>query len=160
VIATYAGYRLDGLTTTVLIHLLAYSAVATCVASGLHTLFQSPRISADGAVSKPVPAMVVRNAEPLPTGGVVLPIAPVAPDNQDAAVAPIAPTEPEAETIGLPNPQPEMKPLVIAPSPSQTNNRPHRVVKPHREVRMESAKRHSAQCIPAYDSSGAQTRAC
>jgi len=159
VIPTYAGYRLDGLTTTVLIHLLAYSAVAACVASSLHTLLQSPRISAGGAASKPVPAMVVSNAEPSPTG-VALPIAPVTPNIQGAAVAPIAPTEPEAETMEFPNPQPEIKPPITAPLPSQTNTRPYRVVKPHREVRVESTKRRGTQCIPAYDSSGAQTRAC
>src|SRR5262245_52914103 len=86
VIVTCAGHRLDGLTTTVLIHLLAYSAVAVCVAFSLHSLLQSPRVSAGRAGSKPVPAMVVRNAEPLPTGGVALPIAPVAPNIQSAAV--------------------------------------------------------------------------
>ena len=42
----------------------------------------------------------------------------------------------------------------------QTNKKPNRVVKPNREVKMESPKPRTAPCIPAYDSSGAQTRPC
>ena len=92
------------------------------------------------------------------TRGVALPIAPVAPNVHDAAVAHIPPMEPEAE-MGLPNPQHVMKPPVTAPSQSQTKKH-NRMVKPHREVGMESANRRSAPCIPTYDSSRAQTRAC
>jgi hypothetical protein len=78
------------------------------------------------AESKPVPARVARNAGPLLTRGVALPIAPVAPNVHDAAVAPIPPMEPDAETMGLPNPQHVMKPPVTAPSQSQTKKaQPH-----------------------------------
>src|SRR5262245_42216844 len=166
VIAIYAADRADGLTTTVFIHLLAYCAVTACVAFSLYALLVPSRVSSSEAEYKLVPAMVVRTAEPLPTEDVALPIAPVVPNMHGVAAAPISPMELEAETMGRPNPQPEMKPWVTAPSPPQTNNRPNRavkpqrVVKPQREVRMESAKRRSAQCIPAYDSSGAQTKAC
>ncbi len=160
-IVAYSAHRPDSVTATLAIHLIAYCAIGACLASSLYTLLQPSRVSTSSVTDyKLVPAMVVRDDEPLLTRGAASPIAPVAPNMPVAPIATIAPMEPEAETTGLSNPQPEIKPTVTAPSQPQTNKRPNRVVKPNREVKMESPKPRTAPCIPAYDSSGAQTRPC
>jgi hypothetical protein len=141
--AAYSGYRPDGVTAALGIHLVVYCAVGACFAFGLYALLQPSRVANPGVAEyKPPPGAVVRYGKPFLMKGVAEP------------VAPVAPIEPEPETTGRSTPQPELKPTVTAPS------RPHTGKRPNRDVRMESPKPRAAACIPAYDSSGAQTRPC
>ena len=140
--AAYSGYRPDGVTAALGTHLVVYCAVGACLAFSLYALLQPSRVSNSGlAEYKPPPGAVITYDKPFLTKSVAVPIAPV------------APIEPEPETTGRSTHQPELKPTVTAPSQPRTGKRPNR------EVRMESPKRRAA-CIPAYDSSGAQTRPC
>jgi hypothetical protein len=141
-IAAYSGHRPEGVTAALGIHLVVYCAVGACFALGLYALMQPTRGSNPGlAAYEPPPGTVVRYGKPFRMKSVAEPIAPV------------APIAPETETTGRATPEPDVKPAVAAPS------RP-RLKRPHREVGMESPKRRGAACIPAYDSSGAQTRPC
>jgi hypothetical protein len=141
--AAYSAYRPDGVTAALGIYLVVYCGVAACLAFGLYALLQPARVLNPGlAAYKPPPATVVRYDPTFRSESVALPIAPV------AAIAP------EPETRGRSIPQPELQPTVTAPAPPNTGKRPNR------EVRMESPNRRGTACIPAYDSSGAQTRPC
>ena len=141
--AAYSAYRPDGVTAALGIHLVVYCAVAACFAFSLHALLQPARVVNPGlAAYKPPPGTVITYDQPFLTRSVAVPIIPV------AAI------EPEPQTTGRSTPQPELQPTVTAPSQPYTGKRPNR------EVKMESPKRRGAACIPAYDSSGAQTRPC
>jgi hypothetical protein len=140
--AAYSGYRPDGVTAALGMHLVVYCAVGACFAFGLYALLQPSRVSNSGlAEYKPFPGTVVTYGKPFVMKSVAEP------------VTPVAPIEPEPETTGRSTHEPELKPAVPAPSQPRTGKRPTR------DVRMESPKRR-AECIPAYDSSGAQTRPC
>jgi hypothetical protein len=141
--AAYSGYRSDGVTAALGMHLVVYCVVGVCFAFGLYALLQPSRGSNPGlAAYEPPPGTVVRYGKPFLMKSVAEPIATVAPIEQ------------EPETTGRSTPQPELKPTVTAPSRPRTGKRPNR------EVGIESPKPRGAACIPGYDSSGAQTRPC
>jgi hypothetical protein len=142
-IAAYPAYRSDGVSAALGIHLVVYCAVGACFAFGLYALLQPSRSANPGvAAYEPPPGAVVRYGKPFRMNDVA------------ESVATVGPIAPEPETTGRATPEPESKPAATAPS------RPRTARRPNREVRIESPKRPSAACIPAYDSSGAQTRPC
>jgi hypothetical protein len=142
-IAAYSAHRSDGETAALGTHLIVYCAVGACFAFGLYALLQPSHTPNSGlSAYKPPPGTVVMYGKPFLANSVAEP------------TAPVAPIEPEPTTTGRSAPEPELKPMVTAPFQPRTSKRPNR------EVRIESPKRRGAVCIPAYDSSGAQTRPC
>jgi hypothetical protein len=143
VIATYSAHRPNGEAAALGTHLIVYCAVGACFAFGLYALLQPSRSFNPGLTAyNPPPGTVVTYGKPFLANGVGEP------------TAPAASIEPEPTTTGRSVPEPDVKPTVTAPFQPRTSKRPNR------EVRIESPKRRGAVCIPAYDSSGAQTRPC
>ena len=156
-----------GLRTALGFHLAVDSALAVCLGFGLYALLHPSDVSSSGlAEYQALPAAMVTAETPLPASAAALPMAaaaPIAPVPQIRSIA-AAPTNvmlqpeamPEPELAPQPEvtltPPPEAKPAVAPPSQRRT------VKKPTRDVRVGSQNRRA--CIPAYDSSGAQTRPC
>jgi hypothetical protein len=144
----------DGVASALGIHLFLYCAVAGCLVFGLYALMQPSRSPNPGlAAYKPLPGTVVNYAAPAqarertePPAAAVL----LAPEPETTGLAMRAPEPPAVET--LPLPAESTRP---APPPTRTGTRNRA-----RAVDSESPKRAPAACIPAYDSSGAQTRPC
>ena len=148
-IATYSAHHPDSVTAALGIHLMVYCAVGACLAFGLYALLQPSRTPNSGlAAYGPPPGAVVKYGKPSLATRVAEPIAPAGQPN-----VPVALIDPEPATTGRSTPEPELKPTITAPA------RPRIGKRPNREVR-ESPKPRGAACIPAYDSSGAQTRPC
>ena len=142
-ISTYSAHR--GEIAALGIHLIVYCAVGACFAFGLYALLQPSRTLNSGlAAYKPPPGTVVTYGKPFLANSVAEP------------TGPIAPIDPEPTTTSRSTHEPELKPTVTAPSQPRISKRPNRVVR----IRIESPQRRGAACIPAYDSSGAQTRPC
>jgi hypothetical protein len=147
-----AGYSRDdrrSLAGGFSLHLFLYLAVAGGLGFGLYGLLQPTRSHNPGlAAYKPPPATVItpgwsRNR-----------VASHSADVTEPVIEGVASSTPEAETDGRSTPQP---PMVEVPT-----HRPPKVAKTfNRQVKAEPLQRpHQVACIPGYDSSGAQTRAC
>lgn len=163
-----------GLRSALGFHLAVDSALAVCLGFGLYALLHPLGVSSSGlAEYQALPAAVVTRDTPLPASAVVLPTAAAAP----IASAPIDPgpqvrsistapanvmLQPEAMPQPELAPQPEVAPqpeLIPPPEAKPTAPAQRRTgKKPSREIKMGSQNRRA--CIPAYDSSGAQTRPC
>jgi len=140
--APYSGYRPEGASAALGIHLAAYCAVGACFAFAVYAPLQSSRAAYSGVAEyEPPPVTVVTHAKLL----VNEPIAPV--------IVPVVPNEAAPETTDGSIEQPEPK------STFSTQPRAHERKKTKREIKTVSKSRGST-CIPAYDSSGAQTRPC
>jgi hypothetical protein len=150
--APYSGP--EGVSAVLGIHLAAYCAVGACFAFTLYAPLQSSRAAYSGAAEyEPPPVTVVTHAKlPVnePVASVIVPAAPneAAPETADRSPQQGAPT-----TIDGSIEQPEPKSTVSA------QPRSHERKKTKREIKTVSKPRGST-CIPAYDSSGAQTRPC
>jgi hypothetical protein len=158
-ITAYSVHRHDSVSTALGIHLLVYCAVGACFAFSLYALLHPASISDSGSAQyKPLPAAMI-TPEPPRSNDAALPmtaVVPIAPPSQTMGLSmPQPQLAPEPEPAPPPElaPAPEVHPTVTAPSQPRTGRRPNR------EVKIESPKRR-APCIPAYDSSGAQTRPC
>ena len=146
--AAYSGYRSDGVTAALGIHLIVYCVVGACFAFGLYVLLQPSRGSQ-------TPVWRRMN---LPRDGDQVWHAVSDEKHRGADCACLfffffCPDRAGTGNDGSLTPQPELKPTVTAPA------RPRIGKRPNREVR-GSPKPRGAACIPAYDSSGAQTRPC
>jgi hypothetical protein len=151
VTTAYSAHCPDSVTAALGIHLAIYCAVGACFTFGLYALLQPARSPNSGlAEYKPPPGAVVTYAKPSVVAKIAEPIAPMEQD-----IAPIVPIDPKPATMGHSTPELELKqPTATTPS------RPRTAKRPHREVKIDSAKPRNAACIPGYDSSGAQTRPC
>ena len=152
----------SGLRAALGFHLAVDSALAVCLGFGLYALLHPSDVSSSYLVEyQALPAAVVTGDTP------ALPVAagaPIAPEPRITSISttpatvmlqPEATAEPELAPqpeVALTQP-PEAKPTVAPPAQRRT------VKKPNRDVRMGTSNRRSG-CIPAYDSSGAQTRPC
>lgn len=152
--APYSGYRPEGASAALGIHLAAYCAVGACFAFAVYAPLQSSRAAYSGVAEyEPPPVTVVTHAKLLvnePIAPVIVPVVPneAAPETTDRSPQQGAPT-----TIDGSIEQPEPK------STFSTQPRAHERKKTKREIKTVSKSRGST-CIPAYDSSGAQTRPC
>lgn len=158
----------SGLRAALGFHLAVDSALAVCLGFGLYALLYPSGVSSSYlAEYQALPAAVITPDTPLPASAAALPTAaaaPIAPEPRITSISttpatvmlqPEATAEPELAPqpeVALTQP-PEAKPTVAPPAQRRT------VKKPNRDVRMGTSNRRSG-CIPAYDSSGAQTRPC
>jgi hypothetical protein len=149
-IAANSAHHPDSVTAALGIHLIVFCAVVACFAFGLHALLQPSRAPNAGlAAYKPPPGTIIKYGDPSPTKSVPEPRVPVV-----EPIAPVALIESETATTNRSTPEREQNLTVTAPS------RPRTAKRLIREVRVETPKPRVAVCIPAYDSSGAQTRPC
>src|SRR5262245_18499627 len=170
-IADHFEKRPDGLRATLGFHLAVDSVLAVCLGFGLYALLHPSGVSSSYfAEYQALPAAVVTGDTALPASAAALPITPAAPIvpapqirsistapatavlQPEAMPQPELAPEPEVPPQPELTPPPEAKPKVAPPSQRRTSK------KPSREVKMGSQNRRA--CIPAYDSSGAQTRPC
>jgi hypothetical protein len=162
-IADHFEKRPDGVRAALGFHLAVYSALGACFAFSLYALLHPSQVSSSSlAAHQVLPAAVLANDAPQASGA-ASPIATAVdpgPRTRTVATAPPAlalPPEPMPEPEVGPEtaltPPPALKPAA-PPSQRRTNK------KPSREVRVGTSNRRGAPCIPAYDSSGAQTRPC
>jgi hypothetical protein len=160
--------RPAGLRAALGFHLAVDAALAVCLGFGLYALLHPSGISSSGlAEYQALPAAVITGDTALPASAAALPTAaspPIAPEPRIRSISTTPATvmlQPEAmpqpELAPQPEvaltPPPEAKPTVAPPTQRRT------VKKPNRDVRMGTSNRRIG-CIPAYDSSGAQTRPC
>jgi hypothetical protein len=150
----YSVYRPEGVSTALGIHLAAYCAVGACIAFILYAPLQPSRAAYSGAAEyKPPPVTVVTYTK-LPVNEPVAPlIVPVAPNEATPETADRSPQQGAPTTIDDSIEQPVPKSTV------NTQPRASERKKIKREIKTVSKPRAST-CIPAYDSSGAQTRPC
>jgi hypothetical protein len=161
-IADHFVKRPDGVRAALGFHLAVYAALGACFAFSLYALLHPSQVSSSGlAAHQVLPAAVLANDAPQASGAATPAPAAVdqGPRTRTVSTAPAAlalPPEPMPEPEVLPEtvlaPPPALKP---APPPQRRTNK-----KPNREVKIGTSNRRSAPCIPAYDSSGAQTRPC
>jgi hypothetical protein len=160
-IADHFEKRRDGVKAALGFHLAVYSALGASFAFGLYALLHPSQVSSSSLAEYQVlPAAVVTNDVPQARG--VAPSAAAvdpAPRTKTVLMAP-----PELALPPEPMPEPEVAPpTVLTPPPAAkpaappSQRRTHK--KPSREVRIGTSNRRTA-CIPAYDSSGAQTKPC
>jgi len=167
-IADHFEKRPDGLRAALGFHLAVDAALAVCLGFGLYALLHPSGISSSYLVEyQALPAAVVTSDTPLPASAAALPVTAVAPSAPAPQIRSIstAPATVMLQPEAMPQPElapqpevaltppPEAKPVVAPPAQRRT------VKKPTRDVRVGTSNRRSA-CIPAYDSSGAQTRPC
>jgi hypothetical protein len=166
-IADHFEKRPDGLRAALGFHLAVDAALAVCLGFGLYALLHPSGISSSYlAEYQALPAAAVTADTPLPASTAALPMtaaAPIAPAPQIRSIS-TAPATVMLQPEAMPQPElapqpevaltppPEAKPVVAPPSQRRTGK------KPNREVKVGSQNRRA--CIPAYDSSGAQTRPC
>jgi hypothetical protein len=152
----YSGYRPEGVSAALGIHLAAYCAVGACFAFMLYAPLQPSRAAYSGVAEyEPPPVTVVTHAKSPVSEPVAPPIVPVAPNEAEPETTDRSPQQGARAptTIDGSIEQPEPKPTV------STQPRAHERKKTKREIKTVSKPREST-CIPAYDSSGAQTRPC
>src|SRR5262245_13092392 len=156
----------SGLRAALGFHLAVDSALAVCLGFGLYALLHPSGVSSSyWAEYQALPAAMVTSDTALPASAAALPItpaAPIAPAPQigsistapaTAVLQPEAMPEPELAPEPEVPPQPELTPPPAAKPTPPAQRRTSK--KPSREVKMGSQNRRA--CIPAYDSSGAQT---
>jgi hypothetical protein len=159
-IADHFEKRPDGgLRAALGFHLAVDTALAVCLGFGLYALLHPSGISSSYlAEYQALPAAVVTGDTPLPASTAALPMTAAAP-SAPASVMLQPEATPQPELAPQPEvaltPPPETKPTVAPPSQRRTSNK-----KPNRDVRVGTSNRPRSGCIPAYDSSGAQTRPC
>jgi hypothetical protein len=170
-IADHFEKRPDGLRAALGFHLAVDAALAVCLGFGLYALLHPSGISSSYLVEyQALPAAVVTSDTPLPASAAALPVtavAPIAPAPQIRSISTAPATvmlQPEAMPQPELAPEPEVapQPELTAPPAAKPIAPPAQrrtVKKPTRDVRVGTSNRRSA-CIPAYDSSGAQTRPC
>src|SRR5262245_17897122 len=171
-IADHFEKRPDGRRAALGLHLAVDSALAVCLAFGVYALLHPSGVSSSGlAEYQALPAAVVTGDKP-PASAAALPMPaadPIDPGphirtistapatvmlQPEAMPQPDLAPQPEVAPQPELTPPPEAKPTVAPPAQRRT------VKKPTRDVRVGTSNRRSAGCIPAYDSSGAQTKPC
>lgn len=152
--ARYSGYRPERVSAALGIHLVAYCAVGACIAFILYAPLQPSRAAYSGAAEyEPPPVTVVTHTKLPVYEPVVPPIVPVTPAEAAPETTDRSPQQEAPTTIDGSIEQPEPKSTV------NTQPRAHERKKIKREIKTVSKPRAST-CIPAYDSSGAQTKPC
>jgi hypothetical protein len=144
----------DGLAAALCLHLCVYCAVAACFGLGFYVFMQPSRSPNLGlAAYKPPPATVITSGLPARLR-----------DRERNAPFVVMRAEPETDARATPPPAREttsrsalQPPLAAAPLPRSAAKQ---AKKPAPQVAAEVPKPQGSPCLPGYDSSGAQTRAC
>lgn len=147
-------YSDDGLAAAPWIPLCLYCAVAGCFALGLYALLQPARHPNPGLVAyKPPPATVISYGLPPRLRNSHEPLGSVGLANLEPETTGRSMRQHEPQVTSQSTKQVDLIPAPVSTSPKQTK----KVV---REVITEYPTPQRSACIPAYDSSGAQTRPC
>lgn len=147
-------YPDDGLAAALCIHLGIYCIAAACFGLGFYAFMQPSRSPNPGlAAYKPPPATVITSGLPVRLW-----------EREGNAPLVVTRAEPETDARATQGPALERtnRSIPEPPLPASRVSRPSskQTRKAAPQVAAEAPKSRASACLPGYDSSGAQTRAC